>query len=100
MLALGVTGHAQVVEKKSLNLDGAKKAIIAAVDYAKKNNAPVLRSMEEYSISAVNLCRRDWRLLRRVAEARSDIRGGRPSVSKLIESLIDDNRDKLQAELS
>jgi len=67
---------------------------------AKKNNAPVLRSMEEYSISAVNLCRRDWRLLRRVAEARSDIRGGRPSVSKLIESLIDDNRDKLQAELS
>src|SRR6266498_1242408 len=32
--------HAQVVEKKSLNLDGAKKAIAAAVDYAKKNNAP------------------------------------------------------------
>src|SRR5436309_15664464 len=26
--------------KKSLNLDGAKKAIAAAVDYAKKNNAP------------------------------------------------------------
>ena len=32
--------HAQIVEKKSLNLDGAKKAIAAAVDYAKKNNAP------------------------------------------------------------
>ena len=32
--------HGQVVEKKSLNLDGAKKAIAAAVDYAKKNNAP------------------------------------------------------------
>jgi uncharacterized protein GlcG (DUF336 family)/mannose-6-phosphate isomerase-like protein (cupin superfamily) len=32
--------HAQIVEKKSLNLDGAKKAISAAVDYAKKNNAP------------------------------------------------------------
>jgi glc operon protein GlcG len=32
--------QAQVVEKKSLNLDGAKKAITAAVDYAKKNNAP------------------------------------------------------------
>jgi glc operon protein GlcG len=30
----------QVIEKKSLNLDGAKKAIAAAVDYAKKNNAP------------------------------------------------------------
>ncbi len=37
---LGATSHAQVVEKKSLNLDGAKKAIAAAVDYAKKNNAP------------------------------------------------------------
>jgi uncharacterized protein GlcG (DUF336 family)/mannose-6-phosphate isomerase-like protein (cupin superfamily) len=32
--------RAQIVEKKSLNLDGAKKAIAAAVDYAKKNNAP------------------------------------------------------------
>src|SRR5437868_5187513 len=32
--------QAQIVEKKSLNLDGAKKAIAAAVDYAKKNNAP------------------------------------------------------------
>src|SRR5438046_1713122 len=40
ILALGATSYAQVVEKKSLNLDGAKKAIAAAVDYAKKNNAP------------------------------------------------------------
>src|ERR1041385_2763940 len=32
--------HAHIVEKKSLNLDGAKKAIAAAVDYAQKNNAP------------------------------------------------------------
>ena len=32
--------RAQIVDKKSLNLDGAKKAIAAAVDYAKKNNAP------------------------------------------------------------
>ncbi len=40
MLAFVVTSHAQIVEKKSLNLDGAKKAIAAAVDYAKKNNAP------------------------------------------------------------
>src|SRR5437773_12464299 len=39
MLAFVVTSHAQIVEKKSLNLDGAKKAIAAAVDYAKKNNA-------------------------------------------------------------
>src|SRR5947209_1721257 len=40
MLALAVSSHAQIVEKKSLNLDGAKKAIAAAVEYAKKNNAP------------------------------------------------------------
>ena len=40
ILALGTTSYAQVVEKKSLNLDGAKKAIAAAVDYARKNNAP------------------------------------------------------------
>ena len=32
--------RAQIIEKKSLNLDGAKKAIATAVDYAKKNNAP------------------------------------------------------------
>src|SRR5437899_1573459 len=32
--------HAQIIEKKSLNLEGAKKAIAAAADYAKKNNAP------------------------------------------------------------
>src|SRR6266496_4314481 len=40
MLAFAVTSHAQILEKKSLNLDGAKEAIVAAVDYAKKNNAP------------------------------------------------------------
>jgi glc operon protein GlcG len=39
-LLVGATTQAQVIEKKSLNLDGAKKAIAAAVDYAKKNNAP------------------------------------------------------------
>ena len=39
-LAFALTGQAQIIEKKSLNLDGAKEAIAAAVDYAKKNNAP------------------------------------------------------------
>jgi len=39
-VALVATSHAQIVEKKSLNLDGAKNAIAAAIDYAKKNNAP------------------------------------------------------------
>jgi uncharacterized protein GlcG (DUF336 family)/mannose-6-phosphate isomerase-like protein (cupin superfamily) len=40
MFAFAATNNAQIVEKKSLNLEGAKKAIAAAVDYAKKNNAP------------------------------------------------------------
>lgn len=40
VVALAATTHGQIVEKKSLNLDGAKKAITVAVDYAKKNNAP------------------------------------------------------------
>jgi glc operon protein GlcG len=40
LIAMAVNAHAQTVEKKSLNLDGAKKAIAAAADYAKKNNAP------------------------------------------------------------
>src|SRR6266478_617470 len=40
MLAFAVVSHAQIVEKKSLNLEGAKTAIAAAVDYAKKNDAP------------------------------------------------------------
>jgi glc operon protein GlcG len=40
-LVIAITsGQAQIIEKKSLNLDGARKAIAAAADYAKKNNAP------------------------------------------------------------
>src|ERR1043166_1388234 len=38
--SLVASARAQIVEKKSLNLEGAKKAIAAAVDYAKKNKAP------------------------------------------------------------
>jgi uncharacterized protein GlcG (DUF336 family)/mannose-6-phosphate isomerase-like protein (cupin superfamily) len=40
ILVVAANSHAQIIEKKSLNLTGAKKAIAAAVDYAKKNNAP------------------------------------------------------------
>ena len=54
---------------------------------------------DEYAPSAVNLRRSDWKFLRRVAEARADRAGGRPSVSKVIESLIDAHRKKLQAEI-
>jgi uncharacterized protein GlcG (DUF336 family)/mannose-6-phosphate isomerase-like protein (cupin superfamily) len=40
LIVMVLSSHAQVVEKKSLNLEGANKAIAAAIDYAKKNNAP------------------------------------------------------------
>ena len=40
LVILAITSHAQTIEKKSLDLTGAKKAIAAALDYAKKNNAP------------------------------------------------------------
>ena len=40
LLGVAITSQAQVSEKKSLTLDGAKRVIAAAVDYAKRNNAP------------------------------------------------------------
>src|SRR5512133_537904 len=40
LMVMMLSSHAQVVEKKSLNLEGANKAIVAAIDYAKKNKAP------------------------------------------------------------
>src|SRR4029453_13245107 len=40
LIVMVLSSHAQVVEKKSLNLEGANKAIAAAIDYAKKNKAP------------------------------------------------------------
>jgi uncharacterized protein GlcG (DUF336 family)/mannose-6-phosphate isomerase-like protein (cupin superfamily) len=40
IIPFAAASNAQVIEKKSLNLDGAKTAIAAAVDYAKKNKAP------------------------------------------------------------
>lgn len=40
LMLMVLNGHSQVIEKKSLNLEGANKAIAAAIDYAKKNNAP------------------------------------------------------------
>lgn len=40
VLSAGTFGNAQTVEKKTLTLEGAKKVIAGAVEYAKKNNAP------------------------------------------------------------
>jgi len=37
---LTATSRGQVAEKKTLTLDGAKKVVAGAVDYARKNNAP------------------------------------------------------------
>lgn len=40
VLSVGLVTNAQVLEKKTLTIEGAKKVIAAAVAYAKKNNAP------------------------------------------------------------
>ena len=57
------------------------------------------RAAGTYSSSAVNLRRSDWKFLRKVAEARAERNGGRPSVSKVVETLIDANRKALEAEV-
>ena len=40
VLVFTATSPSQIIDKKSLDLEGAKTAIAAAVNYAKKNNAP------------------------------------------------------------
>lgn len=40
ILSAALLVNAQTVEKKTLTIEGAKKVIAAAVDYAKKHNAP------------------------------------------------------------
>ena len=40
VLSVGTLANAQTVDKKTLTLEGAKKVIAGAVDYAKKNNGP------------------------------------------------------------
>src|SRR5262245_12144522 len=40
VLGAALFANAQIVEKKALTIDGARKVIAAAVAYAKKNNAP------------------------------------------------------------
>jgi glc operon protein GlcG len=36
----GISGHAQVLESKTISLEAAKKVVTEAVKYAKANNAP------------------------------------------------------------
>ena len=40
VFSVATLANAQTVEKKTLTIEGAKKVIAGAVDYAKKNNAP------------------------------------------------------------
>jgi uncharacterized protein GlcG (DUF336 family)/mannose-6-phosphate isomerase-like protein (cupin superfamily) len=40
LLSASLFANAQIIEKKALTIDGAKKVIAGAVAYAKKNNAP------------------------------------------------------------
>ena len=51
------------------------------------------------SVSAVNLPRRQWDLLRKVADYRADRFGGRSSMSAVIAKLIEDHREELESEL-
>ena len=44
---------------------------------------PATDEADVYVQSAVNLLKTDWRLLRRVADARADVKGGRRSVLML-----------------
>ena len=53
---------------------------------------------DKYRASAVNLRAGDWDLLQWVAKARAKQRGGRPSVSAVLTTLIDASRKALQAE--
>ena len=82
-----------------------KNAGIAPVEETPAEETPAEETKAEYMTSAVNLRISDWTFLRHVAEARSLRRrkqigkGGRPSVSAVIQTLIDENRDKLKAEL-
>ena len=50
--------------------------------------------------TAIHIKRDTWSLLRRVAFNRSLEKGGRASVSKLIESLVEQNRKELEREAS
>jgi hypothetical protein len=60
--------------------------------------ASELVTEDAYEQSAVNLKRSDWKLLRRVADARNEAHGGRRSVSAVLAGLIEDARKQLEKE--
>lgn len=83
---------------KKASLQNAMQVAVTAKKQAAQQQPDSL-GKEVYSASAVNLRKGDWKLLRRVAEARAELHGGRPSVSKVIEGLIDAARKGLEGEL-
>jgi hypothetical protein len=85
---------------KASTAAAARTAIVAKESVTTAHATGQTPVDETYAGSAINLRKADWRMLRRVAEARVDSRGGgRPSVSKVIERLIDDNRQALESEI-
>jgi hypothetical protein len=64
-----------------------------------KQTKPADATKTLYTSKSVNLRNADWRLLRLVARVRADAKGGRDSVSKVVESLIDGSRKRLESEI-
>ena len=85
-------------KRKPLEVDALAESV-AARSKVKGGTLAPSADQEEYSGSAVNLRKSDWKFLRRVAEARAEREGGRPSVSKVVEGLIDANRKRLESEV-
>ena len=50
--------------------------------------------------TAIHIPRSTWKLLRKVAFMRAEKNGGRPSVSSLITSLVEENRRKMEKEIT
>lgn len=95
------------VRRKPTIIDSALGAATKAKNDQRRSSpvASAPNKNEPYSASAVNLRQSDWDLLRRVAWARAEKKwaraekAGRPSMSKVIESLIDAARKELQKEI-
>lgn len=81
--------------KRQSTVDVVSKRVAAL----KAGTQEPIAGAADYTPSAINLPRSDWKFLRKVAEARADRQGGRPSVSKVIKTLIDERRKELEEEI-
>jgi hypothetical protein len=73
------------------------KVAKTAKDQAEADPTPPAERGETVT-SAFNIPKESYHLLRKVALARAQKRGGRPSVSNVIAELVDANRDALARE--